>query len=382
MNSTFNMTAPSSRNSPYGPIALRDEAWWQLGRRSAQRGYIGANGQVDQFGFDLELARTFRGLAEDLRRPTPDKEARLAHRIFFGAIDWAPMIGQYEFHGRQIFDLSSGLVHMLQHTDIRDCSLQNLQLPYPALYLHFGREAGLKTTGLNGESHYVDGALVAHAQPTGPQVLRFALTSIDESGNRITLPGHYLDLREHELQLPVECAIQSAVASFVNGGIDEPVPECPWAPAFWTEQRELASRVLLAAMPLIVNALFYLENPPRPHRTTLGAGTPVDVQHQWERTPSNRRRKLESTLNAEGFTLVHLVGEEISRSLTQGLGGTVTPHWRKGHWREQAHGPRLTLRKRVLIRPTLVNGHEVADPLQVKGHVYRAPRDPGPSPQP
>lgn len=70
--------------------------------------------------------------------------------------------------------------------------------------------------------------------------------------------------------------------------------------------------------------------------------------------------------------------------MTQAVGGTVTPHWRKGrkgHWREQAHGPKLTLRKRVLIKPTFVKGHELTDPFQVKGHVYKAPRDPGPSPQ-
>lgn len=35
-------------------------------------------------------------------------------------------------------------------------------------------------------------------------------------------------------------------------------------------------------------------------------------------------------------------------------GGSVTPHWRRGHWRMQVHGPKNSLRKRVLIKPVLV----------------------------
>lgn len=29
-------------------------------------------------------------------------------------------------------------------------------------------------------------------------------------------------------------------------------------------------------------------------------------------------------------------------------------HWRRGHWRNQAHRPQLSLRKLIWIRPTLV----------------------------
>src|SRR5690606_37512686 len=33
------------------------------------------------------------------------------------------------------------------------------------------------------------------------------------------------------------------------------------------------------------------------------------------------------------------------------------PHWRRGHWRSHAHGPALSLRKRILIRPVFVKSH-------------------------
>jgi hypothetical protein len=33
------------------------------------------------------------------------------------------------------------------------------------------------------------------------------------------------------------------------------------------------------------------------------------------------------------------------------------PHWRRGHWKMHAHGPGLSARKRIFIKPVLVNRH-------------------------
>jgi len=99
----------------------------------------------------------------------------------------------------------------------------------------------------------------------------------------------------------------------------------------------------------------------------------------WERTPSDRRRKLQSKLNAEGYTLVHLVSEELEFRGPGGGDGTIKPHWRRGHWREQAYGPRFSFRKRILIKPMLVNGRDVCSPLEVQGHIYHAGVDLDPS---
>jgi hypothetical protein len=38
-------------------------------------------------------------------------------------------------------------------------------------------------------------------------------------------------------------------------------------------------------------------------------------------------------------------------------GPVVAPHWRRGHYRMQACGPGLTLRRRIAVPAVLVNGH-------------------------
>ena len=45
--------------------------------------------------------------------------------------------------------------------------------------------------------------------------------------------------------------------------------------------------------------------------------------------------------------------------LTGENGSTVSPHWRRGHFRWQAHGPRASLRKVMFIMPTLVRGKDL-----------------------
>ena len=41
--------------------------------------------------------------------------------------------------------------------------------------------------------------------------------------------------------------------------------------------------------------------------------------------------------------------------------GDVAPHWRRGHFRMQAHGPQSSLRKVIFIAPTLVRADRLAD---------------------
>jgi hypothetical protein len=44
-----------------------------------------------------------------------------------------------------------------------------------------------------------------------------------------------------------------------------------------------------------------------------------------------------------------------------GGGGTVKPHWRRGHWRLQPCGPGRSERRRIAIPSVLVNGHRLVE---------------------
>jgi hypothetical protein len=47
------------------------------------------------------------------------------------------------------------------------------------------------------------------------------------------------------------------------------------------------------------------------------------------------------------------------------------PHWRRGQWKTHAHGPGRAQRKRLFIRPVLVNGHLLKEGEQIPSTTYR-----------
>jgi hypothetical protein len=49
------------------------------------------------------------------------------------------------------------------------------------------------------------------------------------------------------------------------------------------------------------------------------------------------------------------------------------PHWRRGHWKTHAHGPNLSLRKRLFIKPVLVNWHLLREGEGISQTTYRMP---------
>jgi len=60
---------------------------------------------------------------------------------------------------------------------------------------------------------------------------------------------------------------------------------------------------------------------------------------------------------AQEVTLYHHEPGEV-RTQANGTGGwTVSPHWRRGHWRAQPCGAGRSERRRVAIPSVLVNGH-------------------------
>ena len=49
------------------------------------------------------------------------------------------------------------------------------------------------------------------------------------------------------------------------------------------------------------------------------------------------------------------------------------PHWRRGHWKMHAYGPGRSQRKRILIKPVMVNKHLLAGEGGCSQTAYRIP---------
>jgi hypothetical protein len=71
-------------------------------------------------------------------------------------------------------------------------------------------------------------------------------------------------------------------------------------------------------------------------------------------------RELRTAVVFYGFAQEITLFRQETTEPDNGKGGwTVTPHWRKGHWRWQPCGPGRSERRRIAIPSVLVNGHKM-----------------------
>lgn len=374
--------------SPYAPIRWRKEVWWHFAQEAAKQGYVQPDGMIAgnlPALIEHELVGRLMASWKDFITHNPEAKTATAQAVakFMEQRHWVPLIGQYELNGRQIFDLHDDLTEMLLVTDVGECTLEDLTLPYDCFYIRFGKQEDIKVPW-EDEFEYVDGAFVAitpwQDTPTSVPRKRYkiGLSTVKKTGQGVMMPGYFIDFTPEEACMPVDKAVDAAMerrrAAFFEG-----VKEGTMAGGL-SEIRaaELAEGASLArkALPLVFNAMFYLESISDVPAEEPGRDTSSELTVKWQQSKPERRNKVRSQLAAKGYTVVRLVGKEVARTST-GAGyhpDGIKSHWRRGFFRQQPHGPERQLRRRQWIKPTVVNAHK-GDIAETPGHIYVATGD-------
>lgn len=388
-------TANSLLFSPYAPVRYQNQSWWRYAQEVAKQGRITAEGllvhkQGDPLDFYARIeqeylipyAKTFI----QVMQAQPDGASTIGVGLaqLYGVLDWVPLCSQYELCGRQIFDVSAALSSMLSRTSVADCTLEGWQPPYDAFFLRFGKQeqARLPFIDETSEFEYLDGAFVAVSPCDTPhrgRRVRFGLTTVRDSGEGMTLPGYFLDFFPDTEQLPIPEAIEKALERWLKvlTPADTASPQEKAFCALRQDRFREAAELIREAALLIFNALFYIETLPPAERAALSPGrdVPEALLRQWDASPPKNQRKLTSKLTREGYAVVRMLGKEYDAMPAPGAGSTepVATHWRRGHWRQQRHGPALALVHRIWIKPVLVNPLAKEVGAELPGHIYQVP---------
>ena len=124
----------------------------------------------------------------------------------------------------------------------------------------------------------------------------------------------------------------------------------------------LSNRQALETVPAILaNALCYLSAYSQDQQERWPDNAPAKLVRQVEHGSETEKNRALSKLWALEQSRVRWVGKEFERQ-SQVSDRSLQAHWRKGHWRNQAHGPHRQLRKLLWIRPTRVLGATLQDP--------------------
>jgi hypothetical protein len=124
--------------------------------------------------------------------------------------------------------------------------------------------------------------------------------------------------------------------------------------------------VTAEAMRVAVNSMLLLMQQGCKHLGPANESLYRRLQHYLEMARkrgegiAEAQRALRIVPQLYGFDQEIVRHEEVregSGSRGDGDGPPVRPHWRRGHWKMQPYGPGRSERKRILIKPILVNKH-------------------------
>lgn len=279
----------------------------------------------------------------------------------------------YVTAGRQVFQFTPKILADFKRTDLSETPIGNLTLPYHAGFIHFGLQGDLVLDEWwRTAPEFVDGAYF-HRGPEGQLTIQLTLSR--PGGDWSRLPGPSFSIPQANLTLPAHEAIDKAldtdIAETENNRFKDELHGT-------VQEWDTSTRpVVHAALSLVLNALFYLDGYGADTDLLVPDEAPLAARESYAKAVKSGKpkaiRNARNTLMADGFTVVRLCGGVANNSNSaedaNSSGHTVRTHWRRGHWRMQPCGPRLSQVKRVWVRPALV-GKDAGG--VIKGHVYSA----------
>lgn len=317
----------------------------------------------------------------------------------------ATAYGRFFQAGRQIIDFPQQMTDLLGDSDIDDIPLNAIKMPYASQYLYFGPQEDMEIE----PGWIVDGAYVEQRGEAGD--IRFTITAAPRDHARsaewCTFPEvQYTqdfvgEFRSMDLATAIDTVLSSRLAvlaeqkSQKGGDITAQVEAQPFvygrtmpagiqivdvAPQMASLRDDETRRrhpVYKKALQIVVNALCYVTAYPDDIETAWPDGTPASLLGKANSGTSKERARAQSKLASLGYSPVNLCGkhfeEEVKRAgIDPGAikKGSVAMHWRRGHWRRQAHGTGLSLRKMVWVMPTMVNKKNNKSDGPELGHIY------------
>jgi hypothetical protein len=292
-------------------------------------------------------------------------------QLLFAEAPIAETLAVLESDGTPLYDIAPTLLEALSHSETGDMCLADIRSPNRTYFLHWGAQAELLLAGANP----VEGAVVVSSE----RDWRIALVS--RTSDRWCDPRvrdcFVLDLPERVVKAPfaeaVDLALQMEDDFFQEAAAVQALRASQGQTAVpihvleeFKSRQQLNKPILKKAMALVGNCMAYLTAYPDDARFAWEADTPVRMLGKLAHGAKEAARTA-SKLKAMGFLQVHKVGLDFQHSVElarnadhqvpgQGAHAGPKPHWRRGHWRNQAWGPESSLRKLIWMRPTRVLG--------------------------
>lgn len=363
------MSDLNEKKSEFGCIRFHHSPFSKFASEAGNQGCMSVDGSIHQNAHDAAdktIDLYLHSFIEQHGKDMPTEFYILLRQL----MQLALLHALYVSAGRQVFQFTPSIVNDFKRTDLSETPIGKLSLPYAAGFLHFGLQDSLSIDDYwRSEIEYVDGAYF-HCDPDGNLMIQLTLTRKNGEWSKIPGPSFFID--KVWLNLPAHEAVNNALDMDYKEGMvgfdDDAVNQA------FKEWDSNVRPVVHAALSLVLNALFYLDGYGADTEAVVQDEAPSQLRESYEKACISKKpkaiRNARNALLSEGFSIVRLCGIKATKSdqdHEEVGGGSVRPHWRRGHWRMQPCGPQLSLVKRVWVRPAFI-GKESAG--EIKAHQY------------
>lgn len=297
---------------------------------------------------------------------------------------------KYGRSGSNCFQLNGPVSELLTRTEIADIQVADLKLPYDGIYLTFDQPPPIE---IDTVPSLLDGAYLSGSRNeltvtiiTRPDREEELSLETLQAPLVIRLPRwHGLSLQDAILE-----ALETNGYDLDRGGENAPIT------AFREVAAELGSELLIPdrtaqdlivdrnqehfgtmveALTLVANALMLLTaTPDEVELTERWAGLREETGRLLRSGSETDRAKGRAEAQRENVMPIRVISlnRDAERRLREQEAevrkSPEEAYWRKGHWRRQPHGPKLSLRRWVWIEPVLCNAEAE---LKRAGTVYQ-----------
>lgn len=292
--------------------------------------------------------------------------------------------------GRNIFYFSPTIADMFKNTDVDKIQLFDIQLPYKNFYISFGGQPDFKLTHQRikpntntgevesvFEDCFVDGAyIIADDQHFEQDKFKIVFTTVNYNNDyrkdwklkRECPPEfpYYVDpnCRERVESFSIDFDKSLTVGEVIDRVIKRESVN-PDQARFFEEFGVIAKN----CFNLLFNGLCYLTAYHGTEKPLFTENIPIDYKRKIQKKEGKLKdlKRVRDELSSLGYSKIRFLGYEFERTSTNVNGLHTISHWRRGFWRNQAHGASLKERKLLWIQPTIVN-KQFGNPE--KGKIY------------
>lgn len=278
----------------------------------------------------------------------------------FGMLEAALTNLRYAYAGGRLFQTRDDLDLRLRQTDIGDqAPCKFLRLPYPVMFLEFGESRSTPLTISHDDSgaHIMEGVYLSeHRLGADTRMLYFLFCGspmgkrnlLDDVTRSFALP---IDREED----PLEIALAAMVVHYRGLKHQQRTPE--------HQVQECVDAIYHTA-----KVLLYLNSH---HPVTETRPEYAALQQRLRRVKAGKRAKLERKANRAYDRVVIGPKTTLSSANSSSPHRIVETHWRRGHYRLQAYGPKRVDRKLIWIEPTLIGVDTLADAASRKAYTIK-----------